>query len=1416
VVVGIIFPTSSLYITNRPGISNVPGVVVPGVLTNLSATSQEVVPEEGRSTIGTLSFDAVDLLEAITAELRDQLLVELRGVRGRDARVYTGDTDDFTDGSWQRVETYVIDGLSRRGRSFSFTCSDRSREQRVDIFDQKKTRLAATLAVGATSVQVTSTTGFSMLAHNSAYTDAPSSTVGYLLVRQTGELIRYTGTSGGNTFTGCTRGVFNTVEQECVVEAGVGADRRPEIEEFIYLEGSAAALDYAIKTGNLLENLLSNGGGELGTVGAQALGWTLLAGNALVVATDYCAVGGRSLKITNAGVTDSSSWQDVSLIGGAKYVIEGLIRTSALPAADAGFGAVINCNIQSGIGSFTIHEKTTIGADPSAAQPDCGIQADGLSRGWTYVRSVFTPASSGVLRVYCQLGGSGGQSGTAWFDGIRLRRLEQMPTSWHMGISESYVNGYAYDALGIDLFNDLDPTYGLLLRFTHLKKTDGKRFCEEQLHVPMQTFAPIDANGVLGIRRVTPMLADAAATAVLDPSTVISFDAIEYELARVVNRVIVNWNYDGEDYTRRELFIHRGSVAKHGLGSVMEFSLRGLTVQRHSRETVSRIVNSIFERRAAPPISSTLRLSRAMNGLEVGDTPRLTLPSVPDFTDADTLNRTVEIVSRRINWLTGQLHARVFGSTERMLPDPLLGSSAILLDTFYNAAGVALNTVLTMVGNAVTANGALTGNVDLRSGVYYHLGDLTINAGVTVTISNNVQLRIRGTLTINGRINGVGGGMPGLASPDVVAQRAHDRPVNMSTTYNGFFGSTQSSAGIYTSSGTGTFYSFGGNTQVGSVMSAPLLGLTVVAGGLFGLPADLRGTRGAWGPPVASAGQNGTVVAVGGNGGAGGAGLMIISRGTVAFGVSGEIDLSGANGTSPPATGVLGGVTAYGGAGAGGAPGCLYVILDGNTIVEPDLENGFEASQGLTPLLGTPAQFAGVVGGSITFPTQPATGVEPGFSGTDHWRAAHQIQYVPAIVELGAADESVPPPSALVASDSDVGVHVTWTSPAADRHDFIEVWRATTNDRTGAVRVFRGRADMYFETSETLVARYFWVRAGSDRYGFSSWHPLSSTGGVVATYGGATAVDSWTPIVSGNLVRHGTVYTKTTGAAWGDASVRSAEGFRRAGASFVVQDLTSFVMLGLDTNPAEDDDYDTIDHAWYHAGTVVQIYESGVGPIYSVAATIGSRLSVLRDNVSVRYYINGFMVREIAVAPVNVSLDSSFYFGTVGQVAFFELDSVSTNLIDPNAAEELVSSQPADGTHNIPFWSTGGSTTYSYEPITSVSWGNPTGETVDVMLRLTGKFALNAADAFVGRKIALRWTLTAGAVWYYDGLDVSNPNIVGTTFEIRGTQIAAAVGPGNLLQVEAIAVIIVPPFTSVDPADIVYSGLSLTVEALKR
>src|SRR5690606_25700166 len=126
---------------------------------------------------------------------------------------------------------------------------------------------------------------------------------------------------------------------------------------------------------------------------------------------------------------------------------------------------------------------------------------------------------------------------------------------------------------------------------------------------------------------------------------------------------------------------------------------------------------------------------------------------------------------------------------------------------------------------------------------------------------------------------------------------------------------------------------------------------------LEGLPEHMLGTSGGFGLPVFTiAGtpappESGT--GEGGDGGNGGASMTIISRGG-AFGVSGDIDTSGQDGSQGNLV-TFDGAQYAGGTGAGGYPGGVLWLLDGNHTA-PDLAAHHTAMVGDCDPQGTQIQ----------------------------------------------------------------------------------------------------------------------------------------------------------------------------------------------------------------------------------------------------------------------------------------------------------------------------------------------------------------------------------------------------------------------------------------------------------------------------
>ncbi len=916
-VIKITYETASIHITSHAGLSNVPGTVIQNVLQMHSAISQRIVPDEGRSEIGSMSFTVADVASAFTNAIRTKLDAGA-GLRDRLVELWIGYDDDFEN--FQLFQTQEVRRARYENGVYSVECEDITRTLKKDVFEPKTTTLRESVSATATTIPVQSTTGFELVLHGTSWSDAPSSSVGYIKIDK--EWVRYTGKTA-DTFTGCTRGVLNTRAVAHEVDAGALADRRPKVEEGIYLELPAVKLAYAILTGELYGNSAS------------------------------------------------------------------------------------------------------------------------------------------------------------------------LPAHWHLGIDPSLIRTSDFTGIGTDLWDPASDSAGFVARFIGLKKTDAKRFLESELFMLLGCFSPVYSDGALGLRRMNQIIEDAAPVVTIDERNAVGWSSLAHEFGRMHNVLSIDWNWNGDAFTRRSAFVDAGSIAVHGRADPMELKFKGLSGARHTDSIISTRLDAFRDRFAAPPVTQSITLLYSLNRLEVGDVIRNALPNVRDFTQAGaSISRAMEVQRASIDFSSGDVTVEVFGSTGRASVDPPTADESPLPDAFYTAQGVALSTVCTIndvggVGVIQAGTYNLAGNASLTNAgaVYYYDGDLELASGATLTVNNNVQIRVKGFFTINGTINGVGRGQAGVASSGAALDLNPGLP--------GYVGNTRGMDGVrrLPLPGILRWVTAPAAQTLGKYPSAPLLSLEVDGNALIGLPADLRGTSGGGG---GKASFDTTVIANGGAGSASGAGLAIICRG-MGLGASASINLSGAN---PAATSIVqvDGADVYPGAGGAGGPGTLYILLDGSAVSIPDLGGKFTAATGVVPVNGNPLPKSANL--SIT---QPAAGyLDPAFfQFQDLSNACYRIQYVPAAETPEEDGEAPPPAPTSISASGQVGfVLVSLAIPPVDQFDVVEVWASIDNDRTNATKIAEGLFDSFVHTLPGGATRYYWARTRKAVTGgllYSAWTPTATT-----------------------------------------------------------------------------------------------------------------------------------------------------------------------------------------------------------------------------------------------------------------------------------------------------------------------------------
>jgi hypothetical protein len=735
-----------------------------------------------------------------------------------------------------------------------------------------------------------------------------------------------------------------------------------------------------------------------------------------------------------------------------------------------------------------------------------------------------------------------------------------LPDTWHLGINAAYIALTEFTA-HLDIWNTADDTDGIVARFVGLTKVDGKRFIEEQLLVLIAGYLPVLNDGSLGFRRLTKILADAAYVRQLDTTNIVGYGDLTIDHASIRNILEVLWNYDEatKDYTRRDAYLDSDSIALYDVSEPFRMELRGLHGSRHTSTLIGERFDALRDRYSGPPLRMDLTLLPSQNDLEVGDVVRVVLDTMRDYIAGGALDRSFEIQQVRVDWITGLMNVSLFGSSRSAAPLTRFTNTTVLANSFYSSAGTNIQTYLdanypgtfTVLGGVGHISGTVTlpGNASLNNAtaIYYYPGDLTIDAGAVVNTTLNVQLRAMGHFTIDGTINAAG---QGIASNGGA----------------GFIGTTESVGGmyaIYPSFGLppNIGYSNRGTLYVGANDVAPFLNLINGTTSLVGLPDDLRGTAGGQGGAVTTS-RNDTFP--GAAGGASGGGLAIVSRGA-SFGVNGSINVSGAAGTGATAQTLYAdpAAIAYPGAGAGGAPGAVYFLIDGAAAVTPTITN-VTANQDQTPQQGAALSSAGFIDYSVLRSLVYFHSYYSGIGSSNRTEASVRIQYIPPDVAAQADADSgvIAAPTGLAAAsgtnelilESDgtivVRAKLNWTSSTDVRAVGYESQFKPSAESIwiqGPDVLGRGTTQVYIASLESGVNYDFRIRAADNLRHSSNW--LTITAHTVAGktqppadvpafnvyQNGEAAVMKWNPVADADLAGYAIRYGPV-GGTWADAT----------------------------------------------------------------------------------------------------------------------------------------------------------------------------------------------------------------------------------------------------------------------------------------
>jgi len=175
----------------------------------------------------------------------------------------------------------------------------------------------------------------------------------------------------------------------------------------------------------------------------------------------------------------------------------------------------------------------------------------------------------------------------------------------------------------------------------------------------------------------------------------------------------------------------------------------------------------------------------------------------------------------------------------------------------------------------------------------------------------------------------------------------------------------------------------------------------------------------------------------------------------------------------------------------------------------------------------------------------------------------------------------------------------------------------------------------------------------------SSFTPYGTINSTTTIFGN----NYWTPNLSGVSNPSTGTFTKTTATAAWDSQVYSSEGYtKNVYCAARASQTNGAIMFGLNSDPAANASYSSLDYAWYFEGNSnLYIYENNaqIGSNYGTYTT-STVLSITYDGENVRYWKDGVLQRTVARSTGNpLYFDTSFYtqnaslnsvqFGPIGQ-----------------------------------------------------------------------------------------------------------------------------------------------------------------------
>jgi hypothetical protein len=218
-------------------------------------------------------------------------------------------------------------------------------------------------------------------------------------------------------------------------------------------------------------------------------------------------------------------------------------------------------------------------------------------------------------------------------------------------IDQSLIDITAIEALRDAYFSGV--SYHLALT-NDLIGGNALSFIEDQLLAPNNLRFTYSENSKLSLALLNKPIFPSV---VIDEDTITKYPTTESDGNKIVNNLQISWDWDEDAgiFNQIQTFQDAASIAAYGLTSQISLNWYGVKASLDGASLVSDFADNYFSRIATPNPEISLNVQLDKSLANVGDKAQLISSQVPASDGTLKFNSMLEIVSRSINWSTGDV-----------------------------------------------------------------------------------------------------------------------------------------------------------------------------------------------------------------------------------------------------------------------------------------------------------------------------------------------------------------------------------------------------------------------------------------------------------------------------------------------------------------------------------------------------------------------------------------------------------------------------------------------------------------------------------------------------------------------------------------------------------------------------------------